>query len=206
MGERILETLEPVRRRQLGLEIVRCSAIGLLAGSLLAVVAGRLALAGLPGGGRRALGGGVPAGRPGSRRARRPVARAGRSGWRPRPSIAATTSRTGPPPPIDFIRRGQPTPLHVLQVADAEQHLAGIDVRRVAPFRMPRVMPYALAATALALGLLLWPRPTRGSRQAGRAARAVLAAADRGRGEPRRPARKPPRRKTTPSSKSWCRS
>ena len=36
------ESLEPVRRRQLGLEIVRCSAIGLLAGSLAAVALGIL--------------------------------------------------------------------------------------------------------------------------------------------------------------------
>ena len=35
---------------------------------------------------------------------------------------------------VDFLRRGQPTPVHVLQVADAEQHLAGIDPRRVAPY------------------------------------------------------------------------
>jgi hypothetical protein len=40
MRERILDTLEPVRRRQLGIEVIRASAIGLLAGSLLAVVAG----------------------------------------------------------------------------------------------------------------------------------------------------------------------
>ncbi len=38
MSDRILETLEPVRRRQLGLETLRCGAIGLLAGSLAAVV------------------------------------------------------------------------------------------------------------------------------------------------------------------------
>src|ERR1035441_2976645 len=42
MSERILETLEPVRRRQLNLEVLRCSAIGLLAGSLSGVVLGVL--------------------------------------------------------------------------------------------------------------------------------------------------------------------
>ena len=62
---------------------------------------------------------------------------------------------------IDFLRRGRPTPVHVLQVADAERHLAGIDARKVAPYRIPRVMPYALAAAALALGLLLWPQSAR---------------------------------------------
>ncbi len=38
MSERIIESLEPVRRRQLWLEIFRCSAIGLLVGALAAVV------------------------------------------------------------------------------------------------------------------------------------------------------------------------
>ena len=40
MSDRILEKLEPVRRRQWTLEIVRFSAMGLLAGSLVALVLG----------------------------------------------------------------------------------------------------------------------------------------------------------------------
>ena len=42
MSERILEKLEPVRRRQLGLEILRFAAVGLLAGSLVGVGLGVL--------------------------------------------------------------------------------------------------------------------------------------------------------------------
>ena len=37
MSERILEKLEPVRRRQLGLEVMRSAAVGLLASSLVGV-------------------------------------------------------------------------------------------------------------------------------------------------------------------------
>jgi hypothetical protein len=79
---------------------------------------------------------------------------------------------------IDFIKRGQPTDIHALQVADAERHLTELDPRQVAPLRLPVVLPYAVAALVLALGLLLWPR---GSLvQAGPAAPldVVLAAAD----------------------------
>ena len=145
MSERILESLEPVRRRQLWLEIFRCSAIGLLAGSLCGgrswlCFAGRDCGRNADGLGAACLAGGPLIG------ALFGLLR-GRSIHLAQPRVdrcyglkdrAATA--------IDFIRRGQPTPVHVLQVADAERHLAGIDARRVAPYRIPRVMPYALAA------------------------------------------------------------
>jgi hypothetical protein len=47
-----------------------------------------------------------------------------------------------------------------LQLADAEQHLEGLDPRRVVPFRLAPVMPFAAVFLVLALSLLLWPRPT----------------------------------------------
>ena len=59
MSERILESLEPVRRRQLGLEILRCSAIGLLAGSLAGVIRALLRWQG-SGAAPAALGRGLP--------------------------------------------------------------------------------------------------------------------------------------------------
>ena len=71
MSDRILEKLEPVRRRQWTLEIVRYSAMGLLAGSLLAVGLGVWrwqgtgpGAAGQP---RSSLGNGDPGGRAGPR-------------------------------------------------------------------------------------------------------------------------------------------
>ncbi len=175
MNERILQSLEPVRRRQLGLEIVRCSAIGLLAGSLAAVTLGILrwqgsgavatALA------AACLGGGPLIG-----------ALIGLLRGRSVHLAAATVDRVyglkdRAATAIDFLRRGQPTPLHVLQVADAERHLAGIDVRRVAPYRIPRVMPYALGASAVALGLLLWPQAARVHAKPSEPLETVLAAA-----------------------------
>jgi hypothetical protein len=159
MGEGILETLEPVRRRQLGNEVVRASAIGLLAGSLLALVAGILrwqnpGSAAVIWAGVFFLAGpliGALLGLLRGRSIRLVAATVDRCyGLKDR----ATTA-------VDFIRRGEPTALHVLQVADAQEHLRGIDARRVAPYRMPKVVPYALATSALALGLLLWPQTPR---------------------------------------------
>jgi hypothetical protein len=159
MGERILDTLEPVRRRQLGIEVIRASAIGLLVGSLLAMVAGILRWQNA--GPAAAIWAGVffMAG---------PLIGAlfGLLRGRSIHLAAATVDRCynlkdRATTAVDFIRRGQPTPLHELQVADAQAHLRGIDARQVAPYRIPKVMPYALASTALALGLLLWPQTTR---------------------------------------------
>ena len=120
------------------IEVVRASAIGLLAGSLLAVVAGIAPLAER----RRCdrdLGGDLlrwPA--------RLLGALIGLLRGRSIRLAAATVDRCyelkdRAATAVDFIRRGQPTPLHVLQVADAERHLRGIDVRRVAPYRIPKV-------------------------------------------------------------------
>jgi hypothetical protein len=175
MGERILDTLEPVRRRQLGIEVVRASAIGFMVGSLLAVVAGILRWQNA--GNAAAIWAGVffLAG---------PLIGAliGVLRGRSIRLAAATVDRCyelkdRAVTAVDFIRRGQPSPLHVLQVADAEQHLRGIDVRRVAPFRIPKVLPYALAASVLALGLLLWPQTARVHARPSEPLDAVVAAA-----------------------------
>ena len=98
---------------------------------------------------------------------------------RPPRSIASTGSKTGLSPPSTSSGAGQPTPLHVLQVADAEQHLAGLDPARWPRSAFPAALPYAVVALALALGpfaLAAEParfRPGRPSRS-----RSVLAAAD----------------------------
>jgi len=175
MSERILETLEPVRRRQLSLEILRYSAIGLLAGSLSGVALGVV---------RWQTASGLWSAWAVSLLVAGPVLGAliGLVRGRSIRLAAATVDRCydlkdRAATAVDFIRRGQPTPLHVLQVADAQQHLSGIDVRKVAPYRIPMVMPYALATTILALGLLLWPQPTRVHAQPAAPLDAVIAAA-----------------------------
>ncbi len=175
MSERILESLEPVRRRQLWLEIFRCSAIGLLAGSLAGLVMAVLRWQGL-GATPTALGAACLAGGPligalfGVLRGRSIQLSAAAVDRCYGLKDRATTA-------IDFLRRGRPTAVHILQVADAERHLAGIDARKVAPYRIPRVMPYALAAAALALGLLLWPQSARVHAKPSEPLEAVLQAA-----------------------------
>jgi hypothetical protein len=180
MSERILEKLEPVRRRQLQLEIVRYSAMGLLAGSLLAVGVGvwRWQGTGSTGTGMIALWATalVLAG---------PALGAlvglvrGRS-WRI--AAAAVDARyqlkDRAVSAVDFIRRGKTTAIHQLQLADAEQHLEALDPRRVAPFRLPTSVPYAVVALVVALGLLLWPRPTYVQAKPAEPLAAILAAAD----------------------------
>jgi hypothetical protein len=157
MGDRILERLEPVRRRQLGLEVLRCSMLGLLASSVLGVVLGasRWQGAGAIVGWAIAI---VVAG---------PVAGAlvGLARGRSARSAAIATDlhyhlKDRIVSAVDFLSRGQHTPVHELQLTDALAHLHGIDATRVAPFRLPSAVAYAMAALILALGLLLWPKAT----------------------------------------------
>jgi hypothetical protein len=58
---------------------------------------------------------------------------------------------------LDFLTRHLPTPLHELQVADAEEHLAAVKPREVVPLRLPRTFPYAVGALLVAVALLAWP-------------------------------------------------
>jgi hypothetical protein len=175
MNERIIKSLEPVRRRQLWLEIFRSSAIGLLVGSLSAVVLAILRWQGA---------GSTPTALAAACLAGGPLIGAlfGVLRGRSVGLTAATVDRCyglkdRAATAIDFLRHGRPTPLHVLQVADAERHLAGIDARRVAPYRIPKVMPYALGAAALALGLLLWPQTPKVHAKPSEPLEAVLEAA-----------------------------
>jgi hypothetical protein len=180
MSDRILEKLEPVRRRQLGLEALRYAALGLLTSSLLGVGLGvwRWQRAGAAAGASWSLwaltilvAGPVLGAIVGLVR--------GRSA---QVAAAAVDQQYGLKDrvlsAIDFIRRGQPTALHALQVADAEKHIAGLDPRRVAPFRLPVTLPYALGALALALGLLFWPRAGTVQAKPAEPLEVVLAAAD----------------------------
>ena len=67
---------------------------------------------------------------------------------------------------LAFLTGAKSGELHRLQVADAEEHLEGIEPSAVVPFRMPRVVPYAVGLLAIAVGLLAWPlapKPARAS-------------------------------------------
>ncbi len=180
MSERILEKLEPVRRRQLGLEIMRSAAVGLLASSLVGVGLGlvRWQGAGITGASRWwlwaaliAVAGpalGAIVGLVRGRSARLAAAAVDRQYGLKDRALSA----------VDFIRRGKSSALFALQVADAEEHLALLDPRQVAPFKLPAVLPYAVAAMALALVLLLWPRAGIVKAEPAAPLEAVLAAAE----------------------------
>jgi hypothetical protein len=60
---------------------------------------------------------------------------------------------------VDFVKRARATAVHALQVADAEEHLDDVDPRRVVPYRVPVSFVFGLGALAVALVLLLFPRP-----------------------------------------------
>jgi hypothetical protein len=159
MGERILAELEPVRRRQLGLEVLRFAAMGLLAGSLVGIGLGVLRWQG-PGVDRATTWAALAVVLAG------PVLGAviGLARGRSARSAAAAVDahydlKDRAVSAVEFVGRTQSTPVHALQLADAEQHLRSLDPRRVVPFRIPTAMPLAAAASILAVGLLIWPRP-----------------------------------------------
>lgn len=175
MDKRIFETLEPVRRRQSRLLVLRWTALGLFVSSLLGIGLGALRLKGtdpLPPTWSLSL---LAAG---------PLVGAilgllrGRS-W----SLAASavdrrySLKDRVVTALEFVDRAESTSLHQLQLADAEQHLEVVDPRRVVPLRAPALLPWASAACALALALILWPRPKAEARPVA-PLEAVVAAAD----------------------------
>lgn len=162
MNDQIAGVLEPVRRRQLLQSVVRTAALGLFAGAVAALAMGvwrfrfgtpapfaagtKLAFAIILLG--PALGAlwALLRGRTTMLAA---IAADARYGLKDRTVTA-----------VEFIGRGQSSPLHRLQVADAQEHLAAVDPRKVAPFRLPRLVPYSALVLVPALALLLWSRPT----------------------------------------------
>ena len=207
MGERIFETLEPVRRRQLRpARSSAAAAIGLLAGSLAGVALGVVRWQG-----RR---GQPPVWSPASSCWRGPLlgrlfgllrGRALRARRRRRSTPLRPQGPRRSPRSTSSVA-AEPTPLHELQVADAEQHLAGSTRAGSRRSASRPSCPTRWRAAVAALALLLWPRPTPVQAEPGRAARSGRGRGRRRRGEPRRPRGSWPRRRTTPSSRSWSRS
>ncbi len=154
MRGRIYGSLRPVRRRQLGMLLVRAAAWGLLVGSVGGVYLGVMRLVGRPVPPALTLaflvGGPVLGAIIGALRGRSFGAAASAVdayyGLKDRASTA-----------LEFLDKAEPTALHTLQVADAEAHLGRVQAREVAPFRLPRTLAYAGSLLVLALTLLLWP-------------------------------------------------
>jgi hypothetical protein len=155
MSGRIYRELRPVRRRQRELLLMRSASFGLLAGSLGGIGLGIW---------RWSSGQPIPAGSVSAILLGGPVlglivGALWRQGWHD--AAAAIDTQYGLKDRIvtalDFLRRNRATPLHELEVADAEAHLSVVKATEVAPFRLPRVLPYACGALALALAMLAWP-------------------------------------------------
>jgi hypothetical protein len=154
MRDRIRGSLQPVRRRQLGLLLMKSAAWGLIVGSVGGVCLGASRLLGWPVSPGLAVA--VLAGAPAL--AMIIAAIKGRSYKGAASAVDAhyklkDRARTA----LDFVTKAEPTALHTLQIEDAEQHLAKVKASEVAPFRMPRSLAYAASLLLLALGLLLWP-------------------------------------------------
>ncbi len=155
MQGRIYRELRPVRRRQRGQIVLRAVVLGMLASSLAGIALGAWkwttghAVAPLLGVGLLATG---------------PclgllIGAFWRGGWRAAALAVdqryALKDRTLSA--LDFLGRQQTTPLHELEVSDAEARLVGMRAGEVAPFRVPRALPYACVALVLAITLLTWP-------------------------------------------------
>jgi hypothetical protein len=157
MDTRIFDRLKPVRRRQRILLVCRWAALGLLVNSLVGIVMGGLRWAGMgvqsPGWVLAIIAAGTVVG--------------GAIGWvRGRHWASAASAvdasyglKDRTITAVDFVGRPAATPVHALQVADAEEHLDDVNPSRVVPYRVPVSMVFGLGAFAVAMFLLLFPRP-----------------------------------------------
>jgi hypothetical protein len=154
MPDRIYRELRPVVRRQRAFLMLRSMLIGCVIASLAGIYLGVMHLIGrqvstlaaialLSGGPALGLIVGALAGW-GFRRAARAVD--DHYGLKDRSFTA-----------LAFLPKGESSPLHELQVRDAESHLAQVKAKDVIPFRVPRTLPYAAALLIAAVALLCWP-------------------------------------------------
>lgn len=164
MPERILQALRPVRRRQLGILVSRAAGVGLVAGATITIYLGVMRLIGRPISPMAPLAAlvGLPL------FSMAVAALAGRS-WKG--AAAAVDRHYGLKDrtitALAFSEKSETGPLHDLQVADAEAHLARVRAREVVPFRTPRSLAYGLGLVAVALTLLVWPLSPAKTIQAG---------------------------------------
>ena len=157
MEARIFDRLQPVRRRRRILLLWRWAALGLLAGSLLGIAVGGLRWAGMGVYGTGWVLALIAVG----------MGLGGAIGWlRGRDWTSAASAvdaryqlKDRTITAVDFVGRERATAVHALQVADAEEHLDDVDPRRVVPYRVPVSIVFGLGALAVALFLLLFPRP-----------------------------------------------
>lgn len=58
---------------------------------------------------------------------------------------------------LAFLGKAEKSALDELQVRDTAEHLSSVDPQAVVPWRMPRLLPMAIAALAVAVALMVWP-------------------------------------------------
>ncbi len=176
MRHRILKALQPVRRRQRFVGVVKGAAIGLLAGSLAGIFIGVLRLASgetaIPGWAIALVVDGPVIGAVLGWLKSRPFSQAAAA------VDASYALKDRTLTAVDFADRSGNTAFHELQIEDASAHLAGLNLRRAVPLRMPRLLPAAALAASLAIALLVWPRQNLQAQPAAPLEEVVAAAAD----------------------------
>lgn len=167
MSGKLHSGLRPVRLRQRALYALHAAAVGLLAGSCVAVLlaVGRLVIpsaalgispsAALACSLAGALLGGI-AGLFGCRGWAQ-AARAVDAHYRLKDRVATA---------LAFAEQSQVNGLRALQIDDALEHLKRVQPRDVAPLSVPRPLPYALAVLLLAVALVLMPNSRTGAQAA----------------------------------------
>lgn len=160
MHEALFRQLQPVRRRQWVVGVLRAAAWGLVGGSVTAVIFAVLRLVGWNS--TVWAGWGVLVGLPA-------VAACVAAAWSWLhtswlPSARAVDEhyelKDRTETALAFLRReqaGQADELQQLQLADAVQHLMRVEPKQVVPFVLPSSFRWAAATTALAVVLLCWP-------------------------------------------------
>lgn len=151
----IYSQLAPVRRRQQEQFLLQAATYGLLVGALAGLVLGL---------GRRLAGWEISFGLAVSILLAGPVMGlllgiVCRRSWRGA-AVAVDThyrlkDRTATA--LAFLAKAPVTPLHELQLHDAEVHLTAVQPRQVVPIQLPRTLLYVAGLLVLALALLLWP-------------------------------------------------
>lgn len=145
--------LQPVRSQQQWVWTLQCAAWGLLGASVLGLIASILRLAGAPGLSPWAIVGILAAG---------PVIGAAVAFALCRSFHQAALAvdrhydlKDRSATALAFLAKGVSSPVHELQISDALSHLSRVNPRDVAPWKLPRTLPFAGLLSVLAVALLL---------------------------------------------------
>jgi tetratricopeptide (TPR) repeat protein len=154
MRSDFLSRLKPVRLRQQLLFALHCAVWGLLAGACTAIVLAVARLGGVDVPPATAVGLSAAGLAVGSlvgllwQRGWKQAARAVDERYRLKDRTETA---------LEFLANPKAGQMHALQIADAVEHLGRVDAREVAPWTMPRALPYAVVALGAAIALIFLP-------------------------------------------------